>query len=87
MVRFCLDRVAPPRKDRPVPFTLPKLRTVADAIEASSMLVEAAAAGELTPTEAAGLGQLIAGFHGIAEKDELQRRIKALEAAMREKPQ
>ena len=82
MVRFCLDRIAPARKDRPVPFTLPKLRTVADAIEASSLLVEAAA-GELTPTEAAGLGQLVAGFHGIAEKDELQRRIEALEAEIR----
>ncbi len=83
MVRFCLDRIAPARKDRPVPFTLPKLRTVADAIEASSMLVEAAAAGELTPTEAAGLGQLVAGFHGIAEKDELQRRIEAIEAQLK----
>jgi aminoglycoside phosphotransferase family enzyme len=47
------------------------------------MLVEAAAAGELTPTEAAGLGQLVAGFHGIAQADELQRRIEAIEAALK----
>src|SRR6476469_4946603 len=30
-MRLCLDRLAPPRRDRPVPFSLPKIETAADA--------------------------------------------------------
>src|SRR6185436_9264718 len=52
-MRLCLDRIVPARKDRPVPFTLPKLETAADALAATAALVEAVAAGQLTPSEAA----------------------------------
>src|SRR3954470_16848279 len=54
-LRLCMDRLAPPRRDRPVPFTLPKLDTVADAKAASAAILEAVAEGELTPNEAADL--------------------------------
>ncbi len=33
-LRLCLDRIAPPRRDRPTPFDLPALREAADAREA-----------------------------------------------------
>src|SRR4051794_16136944 len=46
-MRLCLDRIMPARKDRPVPFTLPKLETAADALTATAALVEAVAAGQL----------------------------------------
>jgi hypothetical protein len=44
-MRLCLERIAPPRKDRPVTFALPKLETAADAITACAALVEAVASG------------------------------------------
>jgi uncharacterized protein DUF5681 len=44
-MRLCMDRIVPARKDRPVPFTLPKLETAADALAATAALVEAVAAG------------------------------------------
>src|SRR4051794_16149273 len=58
-LRLCLDRIAPARKDRHVPFALPPIATAADAVSASSALVAAVADAELTPSEAAELGKLV----------------------------
>src|SRR5215469_10967063 len=45
-IRLCLDRIAPPRKDRPVCFTLPRMIESKDAVSASAAIVAAVAAGE-----------------------------------------
>jgi hypothetical protein len=37
-LRLCLDRIAPPRKDRPVLFELPPIMSAADAVQASGAL-------------------------------------------------
>ena len=44
-MRLVMDRIMPPRKDRPVLFALPKLETPADAVKATAALVEAADRG------------------------------------------
>ena len=51
-IRICLDRLAPPRKDRHIEFVLPKMQKASDASDASAALVEAVSVGELTPSEA-----------------------------------
>src|SRR5689334_18126411 len=58
-LRLCIDRILPPRKDRPVSFELPQIKSAADAAVASGALVEAVAAGTLTPAEASEVGKLI----------------------------
>src|SRR5215207_9353524 len=40
-LRLCLDRICPPRKERPVSFALPAMSTAADAKLAASALVKA----------------------------------------------
>jgi hypothetical protein len=35
-LRLCLDRIAPPRKDAPISFSLPSIRTAGDTVTASS---------------------------------------------------
>ena len=52
-LRMCLDRLAPPRKDSPVCFDLPPIKSVVDTVEASSALLSAVAGGDVTPDEAA----------------------------------
>ena len=37
-LRLCLERVAPPKRDRRVAFEIPKIKTAADALEASSAI-------------------------------------------------
>src|SRR5258708_3319573 len=40
-LRLCLERVLPPRRDRPVVFDLPKIEGVSDALNASSAVLTA----------------------------------------------
>jgi hypothetical protein len=56
-LRLCMDRLAPPRKDRLVMFELPTITSAADAVKASAALVAAVADGDLTPAEAGELGK------------------------------
>jgi hypothetical protein len=79
-LRLCLDRLLPARKDRHVPFALPKLETAADAVKATAALVEAVAAGRLTPSEAGELAKLVDGFARAAELHDIQQRLDKLEA-------
>ena len=79
-LRLCLDRVCPPRKDRPVNFTMPALETAADVKRAASAIVKAVAEGELTPSEAAELSRLLDSFTRVLEATEFEERLSKLEA-------
>ena len=81
-MRLVLDRILPPRKDRPVLFTLPKLEVAADAIKATAALAEAVASGDLTPSEAAELSKLVDGFTKAVEQHDIQQRLERIEAAL-----
>jgi hypothetical protein len=82
-LRLCLERIAPPRKDRPVNFVLPRIETVADLPKASAALLDAVASGELTPGEAAELGKLIEAHVKAIEVTDLQERLARLEEQQR----
>lgn len=78
-LRLCLERIAPPRRDAPVRFTLPKMETARDAAKAAGAVLEAVAAGELTPTEGAHLMALVETYRRTLETTELEARVAALE--------
>ncbi len=78
-MRLCLDRILPPRKDRPVMFAMPKLETASDAVKATAALAEAVAAGELTPLEAGDLARLVEGFTRAYEIHDIEQRLSQLE--------
>ncbi|WP_407530124.1 DUF5681 domain-containing protein [Methylobacterium oryzisoli] len=80
-LRLCLERLLPPRKDRPVPFALPPIETTADLTKATAALLEAVANGELTPSEAAELGKLVDAHVRAIEVTDLHDRLTRLEAA------
>jgi Family of unknown function (DUF5681) len=60
-LRLCLERIVPPRRERPVNFTLPEINSVDHASKAMAAITTAVATGELTPTEAAELSRVIEG--------------------------
>src|SRR4051794_26843608 len=74
-IRICMERLCPPRKDRPVMFDLPKLRAAADAVTASAAIVEAVAIGDLTPSEAAELSRVVDGFTRAFTAADLEARL------------
>ena len=80
-LRLCLDRITPPRRDRPVTFDLPAIGTTTDLPKASAALLEAVASGELTPSEAAELGKLVEAHVKAIELTDVQARLEALEQA------
>ena len=45
-LRLCLDRILPPRKDRPVSFDLPPIKSAQDAAATVSAVLAAVASGE-----------------------------------------
>jgi len=79
-LRMCLQRLVPSRRDVPVAFDLPEIATVADAERASSAVLAAVAAGELTPVEAQAVMRLLVAHRSIVETGDLDRRLTALEA-------
>ena len=80
-IRLCMDRIVPPRKDRPIPFPMPKMETAADAVIASASVIAAIAEGELTPSEAAELTTMVEAFARTIEVADLETRLIALEVA------
>jgi hypothetical protein len=78
-LRLCLDRIIPPRKDRPVSFNMPEIKTPSDALVAATAIIRAVADGDLTPSEAAELNKTVDSFARIAETADLAERIKRLE--------
>jgi hypothetical protein len=81
MIRLCLDRIAPARKDRHVPFALPKMETAADTVKAAAAIAEAIGVGELTPSEAGDLSAFVANYAKAIEITDLEARLQRLEAS------
>jgi hypothetical protein len=78
-IRLCMERIAPPRRDRPVTFALPNLETAADAKAAAAAIVRAVADGDLTLSEAAELSKLLDNFTRVLEAAAFEARLEALE--------
>jgi hypothetical protein len=78
-LRLCLERIVPPRRERPVNFTLPEINSVDHAANAMAAITTAVANGELTPSEAAELSRVIEGYVKAMEATEIERRLRLLE--------
>jgi hypothetical protein len=77
-LRLCLERVLPPRRERPVHFALPDLRSPADAASMAA-IAAAVADGGLTPSEAGELSKLVDTYVRALEASEFDRRLRAIE--------
>lgn len=80
-LRLCMDRIAPPKKDAPVAFSLPTMNCAKDAAEAAGAVLQAVSMGDLTPTEAAQIMGLVDSYRLTLEVTELEARVAVLEQA------
>ena len=78
-LRLCLERICPPRKERPMAVELPSIEGVAELPKLTSAILAAVGRGELEPGQAAALASLVAGHGKALELSELEQRISALE--------
>jgi hypothetical protein len=78
-IRICLDRLAPPRKDRHIEFVLPKMQKASDASDASAAIVKAVSVGELTPSEAGELMKVVESYARTLQACDFEARLERLE--------
>jgi hypothetical protein len=78
-LRLCLERILPPRKDRPINFILPDIKGAGDLLRVLQAILVAVARGEITPGE----GQILTGMLDVYRKGletaDLEARVTALE--------
>lgn len=79
VLRLVLERLAPARKHAPISFELPPIDTAADAKAASSAVLAAVAAGDISPGEAGAVMGLLVSHKMIVEATDFEARLSALE--------
>jgi hypothetical protein len=79
MLRALLSTLVSARRDRTVEFELPKIETAADVLAASSAVIAACAGGDVSPSEAGKIMELIATHVRTIEATEFDARLTALE--------
>lgn len=79
-MRICMDRIAPPRKDRHVIFDMPRIEGAHDHPAALASIMTAVAGGALTPAEGQALAAMLAEHRKAIETADIESRLAALEA-------
>ena len=79
-LRLCMDRIAPPMKDKPVVFPLPRMHGAMDASEAAGSVLSAVSEGTLTPIEGTRVMGLIDSYRRTLELTDIEQRIQLLES-------
>lgn len=80
-MRLCMDRLAPPRRDRHVAFKMPKLEGAEDHPDALAAIMKAVARSEITPAEGQAMAAMLAEHRKAVEAAEFEARLSALENA------
>ena len=78
-LRLCMERILPPRKDRPVRLALPTIGKATDVPSALAVVLKSVSNGELTPDEGVRVAQVIEQIRKAIETSELEQRIATLE--------
>lgn len=82
-LRLCLERLCPPRKERPISIALPEMNSAADAVAAAGAILEAVASGDLTASEGQTLGSIIETYRRTIETEDIEKRIIELERSLK----
>jgi hypothetical protein len=81
LLKWIADRLVPARKDRYVEINLGTVHTAADALRASQVVVQAVAAGALTPSEGEQLSKALQTHIALHTTVELESQLDSLEQA------
>jgi hypothetical protein len=81
-LQLVFERLAPARKDRHITIKLPPIATIQDLLAAQGAIIEHAAAGEITPSEAHAMASLLDLRRKTIESCEIEARLAELEARL-----
>ena len=78
-LRLCLERILPPRRDRPISVELPRIETPQDIADASAEVMRAVSEGTITPNEGQAVMAMLETHRRAVEVAELSNRLDRLE--------
>lgn len=78
-LRLCVERLLPPRKDRPVEIDLPDVTGPADLTAVIGAITKAVGEGEITPAEGSALSGMLETQRRTIETGDLAERLEAIE--------
>jgi hypothetical protein len=78
-LKLCIDRLIPPRRERPLAVKLPRILNAEDLPKLTAALLMAVSQGDITPGEATALSSLVTAHARSLEIMELDKRVAALE--------
>jgi Family of unknown function (DUF5681) len=78
-LRLCMERLAPAVKSRAVGLSLPAVESANDLLKAQAATIQAMAAGEITPDEAATVVSVLETKRKAIETVHLEERVAKLE--------
>ena len=81
-LRLVLERLLPPRKDRPLTLSLPKIKSTGDLVKIVNLVTQAVAKGEITPSEGAILSQMVEIQRRTLHTGDLESRLEAVEGRL-----
>jgi hypothetical protein len=80
--RLVLERIASPRRGRPVRLKLPEIADAASVMNAHAALLREVAAGKLTPEEAEPVSAMLGAHLKTIETVDIDRRLRDIENQM-----
>ncbi|MEP3226312.1 MAG: DUF5681 domain-containing protein [Parasphingorhabdus sp.] len=78
-LRLCMERLLPPRKDRPVEIDLPDVKKASDLTAVIGAITKAVSEGEVTPAEGSALSGMLETQRRTIETGELAQRLDQIE--------
>lgn len=83
--KIILDRLMPPKKDRPINFKLPFIQNAADIVETGRRICYAVGNGEITPLEGESLSKIVEVQARNIELFDFGNRLEAIEKHISQK--
>ncbi len=62
-LKLCLERILPPRQDRPISLKLPEVHVTSDVLRALNAILAGVGKGAITPSEAGILADMVGAAH------------------------
>ena len=81
-IRLVLERIIPPRKDSPIQFDMPLIKTAEDIPNALAKILQEVAASNLTPAEGQAIASLLEQTRKVIETCELERKLEGLQTLL-----
>lgn len=82
-LQYCLDRLSPQRRGRPIDFELPAIKDMQDVVAAMAAITNGVNDGSLTAEEAGHLVHLLEGYSKAITTYDISARLEALETQLK----